>query len=544
SRNLLTTSNLFPGTQQADFGVDRVPNEYEFTTRTDGYFATGEMTFADQLTLNATGRLDGSSTFGGDGKRFFYPSVGAAWTFTKLGAFDNVGFVDFGKLRASWGRVGRQPPVYSNTSGFETGLFNDGYVNSPSGLNSVYAGQTGIFTQTLRGNPDITPEVKTEREVGADFAFLNRRVSLGVTYYDNTTSDVILPVPVPYSFGYSSQYANVAEFEGTGWELSLDLLPVQQRGFSWNVNTNFTTSNTCVTKLPGADEIALNGFTGSAVSLVAPGAAGTTGCNPFGVFFGGDFVRFGRGSVITEVYGDLNNDGDLNDPGEIVDGVNIDQKYGAAAGAMYIGPNGFPLTDDQSRVVGDPNPDWTASIRNTFQIGSNLRLSALFDIRQGGDVWNGTKGALFFFGTHSETVPFQGEGTTNAFGQFALPNGSTPQVAGPGAGKPVPLNSVSWTFGGIGSGFTGPFSQFIEDGSFVKLRDVSVSYTFQRLGMLDRFGIGSADVTLSGRNLKTWTEYTGIDPESNLTGQSLGRGLDYFNNPQARSFVISVNLNR
>ena len=523
SRNLLTTTNLFPGTQQADFGVERIPDELEFETRTDGYFATGEATFADQLTVTATGRMDGSSTFGGDGERFFYPSVGVSWAFTKMGAFDNLGWLDFGKLRASWGRVGRQPPVFSNTSGYTTGAFVDGYVQG-NGLNSVYNGLTGIFTQAVQGNPGITPEVKTESEFGGDVALFGRRVSAGLTYYTNKTQDVILPVPTPYSVGTVQRYANVAEFEGSGWEATLDVAPVQSRRFGWTVNGTYTRSRTCVTALPGTEELTLDGFTGSTVSLVAPGAAGTEGCNPFGVFYGQDFVRFGRGSL--------------------VDGENIDQQFpNAAKGALYIGEDGFPITDDVSRVAGDPNPDWMASIRNTFTVGTNLRLSALLDIRRGGDVWNGTKGALYFFGTSTETIPYQGEGFQAAFGNFALANGTKPDVAGPGAGMVVPLNGVTWMQGGIGSGFTGPFSQFIEDGSFVKLRDVSVSYTLDQ-GWLSRMGIGSADITLSGRNLRTWTDYTGIDPESNLVGERNGRGLDYFNNPQTRSYVISVNLNR
>ncbi|HYW06279.1 MAG TPA: SusC/RagA family TonB-linked outer membrane protein [Longimicrobium sp.] len=522
SRNLLTTTNLFPGTRQADFGVDRIPNEFEYETRTDGYFATTELTFADQLTLTGTGRLDGSSTFGGEGERFFYPSVGASWTFSKLGFFDNASWLDFAKLRGSWGRVGRQPPVFSNTSGYTTGLFNDTYVNN--GLNSVYSGRTGIFSQGLRGNPGIRPEVKREAEIGGDVAFLGRRVSAGVTYYNNKTSDAILTVPTAYSLGRVQEYANVAEFDGSGWELSLDLAPVTTRKFSWVLNSNYTRSRTCVTSLAGTEELSLDGFTGSTVSLVAPDAAGTVGCNPFGVFYGNDFVRFGRGSK--------------------VDDVSIDAAFpGATKGALYIGEDGFPITDDVSRVAGDPNPDWTASIRNTFTLGSNLRVSGLFDIRRGGDVWNGTKGALYFFGTSAETERFQGEGFMAPFGGFPLANGTTPAVGGPGAGKVVPLNHATWLNGGIGSGFTGPFSQFLEDGSFVKLRDVSVSYTLAQ-GWLERLGVGSADITLSGRNLKTWTDYTGIDPESNLTGQSLGRGLDYFNNPQTRSYVISVNLNR
>lgn len=538
SRNLLTTTNLFPGTQQADFGVDRVPNEFEYTQRTDGYFATSEVTFADQFTVNATGRLDGSSNFGGDGKRFFYPSVGASWVFSKLPAFDNMTWMDLGKLRASWGKAGRQPPLYSYSSGFLTGSFADSYLTG--GLNSVYAGQTGIFTAGTLGNPDIAPEVKTEREIGLDLAFMNRRVGLGVTYYNNTTRDVILGSPLPTTTGFFTQTANGAEFDGEGWELSLDLVPVQARGLTWTVNSNFTTSETCVTKLPGAEEITLAGFTGSTVNLVAPGAAGTTGCNPFGVFYGDDWVRFGRGTLVDIFYYDAN--------GNVINSqternVDIDARYGGQDGALFIGNNGFPQQDLAPRVVGNPNPDWTASLRNTFQVGSNLRLSALLDIRQGGDVWNGTKGALMHFGTAEESLPFQGVGTRRVFGEFALPNGVTPEVAGPGVGQEVGLSAITWLTG-LGGGFNGPFSQYLEDGSFVKLRDVSVSYSFDQIGFLQRFGIASADVTVSGRNLKTWTDYTGIDPESNLTGATTARGLDYFNNPQTRSYVISVNLNR
>jgi hypothetical protein len=146
------------------------------------------------------------------------------------------------------------------------------------------------------------------------------------------------------------------------------------------------------------------------------------------------------------------------------------------------------------------------------------------------------------FGTHASTLPFQGEGIVAAFG------GAGPysdwKVAGPGAGTEVPLNWYTWAEEYLGNGFNGPFTQFVEDAGYVKLRDVSLSYTFDSQALRRRFGLSSLNLTVSGRNLKTWTNYTGIDPESNLTGQSVGRGLDYFNNPQTRSWVISVNLNR
>ena len=117
-------------------------------------------------------------------------------------------------------------------------------------------------------------------------------------------------------------------------------------------------------------------------------------------------------------------------------------------------------------------------------------------------------------------------------------------VAGPGAGTAVPINWMTWYWDGIGSGFTGPSRQFIEKAGFVKLRDISLAYTIRDQGWLTRMGFTSLDVQVSGRNLKTWTDYTGIDPESNLNGQTLGRGLEYFNNPQTRSFAINFTLAR
>ncbi len=169
--------------------------------------------------------------------------------------------------------------------------------------------------------------------------------------------------------------------------------------------------------------------------------------------------------------------------------------------------NGFPLENPDQLVIGDPNPDWTGSLRSTFTFFRKLRLSGLLDVKHGGDMLNGTKGALYYFGAHADTDAAHGTGADTVFG------------------------------------FTGPWSPFVEDAGFVKLRDLSLSYTWDA-GWLQRIGFNTLDLTLSGRNLVTWTDYTGIDPESNLTGQTLGRGLEYFNHPQARTFVFTLTFNR
>lgn len=514
-RNGVDGTTLLNGTDETNFAVTNTGNEFRSTVRTDGYFATGELTFAEQLTLDATGRFDGSSTFGSaTKKRFFYPGVGVAWTFSRLPALSSIGALTFGKLRASYGESGRQPPVFSNVSAFNTGYFVDGWVTN--GLYSLYNGKEGVFSEATLGNDQIQPERNREWEVGADLAFLDERIGASLTYYNRRTSDAILQVPVPPSTGYLFEFENAASWKNHGWEAQLDLRPVQRPDFGWSVTGLYSRERSCVTDIAGADHIFLNGFEDPAAELVAPDPV--TGCHPFGVLFGSDFIRYGRGSV------------DQNS------GQPIDEA-GVAAGTIYVGGDGYPQLDPESRVIGDPNPSWTTSLRNTFTVLRKLTVSGLVDVVHGQQMWNGTKGALSYFGTHVATEPYHGDGVTETYGAY-----SGQAVAGPGADKQVSYGE-NWFTSNIGSGFTGPASQFVENASFVKLRDVSVSWTFDNPA-IRRLGFGTVDLTVSGRNLKTWTNYTGIDPESNLTGQSIGRGLDYFNNPQTRSYLITFSLNR
>jgi hypothetical protein len=292
--------------------------------------------------------------------------------------------------------------------------------------------------------------------------------------------------------------------------------------------------------LAGTETVGLTGFTGSENSVVRPttdpnarfttcefqGDADGDGTDetlygyPIGVFYMDDFVRYGHGSI--------------------VGGTDIDAATaGWQTGQIYLAADGYPVDDPQLRVVGDANPDWTASIRNNFRIGSNLRVSALIDISQGGEMWNGTAGALSYFGTHAATEQYHGAGVTRTFGTDFM---TGQDFNGPGLGVPVPIDA-NW-FTGQGNSFVGTAAQSLEDASFVKLRDISVAYTFRNQDWLSRIGFSTIDLQVVGRNLKTWTDYSGIDPESNLDGATLGRGIDYFNSPQTRSWGVNFTLTR
>ena len=522
-QNRVNASTLIQSTDQLDFTVAQIPNEFTSTVRTDGYFAQGTVDLWDQLYVTAAARLDGSNTFGGEDKRFVYPKASVAWDVSNR-VEDTP--LSFAKLRFAVGVAGKQPDLFSNVSGFTTGIYTDAWL-FPNGLLSIYGGNEGVLNETILGNDRIKPERTTEYEAGADLAFLDNRLSLGVTYYYQRTKDAILDVDVAPTTGFFSKFDNAAEFENQGWELTAAASVVETSGLSWEIVGQWATNDSCVLDLAGTEEFGLTGFVESTNSVVAPErdvSGDITLCHPIGVFFGTDFVRFGNGSLDTAT------------------DVDIDATYtGWNAGDVYIHSDGFPQQDPQSRVIGDANPDWTASIRNNVRIGDNLRISALLDFKHGGQMWNGTRGALYFFGTHEDVEPYQGVGQNETFGETFLRQFP---VAGPGAGTEVPINWSTWYLDGIGSHFTGPASQFIEDAGYVKLRDISVTYTIRQQDWLTRLGFSTLDVSLSGRNLKTWTDYTGIDPESNLNGQTLGRGLEYFNNPQTRSFALNFTLAR
>ncbi len=522
---------LIFGTDQLDFTIDRIPNEFFSKVRTEGYFATGELDLYDQLFLSGGLRMDASSTFGGeDVERFFYPQASVAWEFTQLEGLRDNGVLDYGKLRVAYGVAGKAPPVYSNVSSFQTTTITDGWL-SPNGLETIYSGLEGVVSQGAQGNEGIEPERTWEAEGGVDLAFLDSRVSVGATYYYQRTEDAILFLPVAPSTGFTSRPQNGAEFQNKGIELTLDVNPVRMERFRWDVSAQWAKNDSEVLELLGAEQFGLAGFTTGAARVVKDicGPAANEAC-PFGVLYGPDWVRFGRGST--------------------VNGVSIDEaNAGWSAGDIYIGADGFPILDPQQRAIGDPNPDWTASIRNSFTVMNNLRISGLFDFKHGGDMWNGTKGALFTFGTHEFTTPMHGAGAQHVFGCGEPAMGevgvcSNPTgVSGPGAGQEVNLNGLNWGID-IGGGFGGPTSQFIEDAGFVKLRDVTVSYTFDQDWVSKIGGASRIEVSAAGRNLKTWTDYTGQDPESNLTGQTTGRGLEYFNTPQTRSFVFQMSIVR
>lgn len=498
--------------------------EFKSLTHVEGYFAQAQLDFSDQLYVTLGVRNDGYSTFGSSSRRASYPKAAVSWLFTRaLGMTEGEGLLSYGKLRASYGETGREPPVYGTITALSaTTQFGSGFGDF---INTSQGGQGGLVTAFTAGNQDLKPERNRETEGGVDLSLLDQKADLGFTYYYKRSTEVILPVPVNgAATGSGQRFANAGTITNRGVEVSLNLRPVTTPTFAWDVGLQFGRNRGRVESLAGGVEfIPYNneGFTGAIGSS-------TVGYAP-GVIRGLDFARCGL----------TDNSFQVTESGQTLG----EFCSGAPSGALFVGEDGQPVVDPSERVIADPNPDWTGGVNSSVTLFGKLRLSGLLDIRHGGQVWNGTRGILYNFGTHKDTEFWRER--TAVLGENFLTD-VYPTVVGPGKGTPLftnPGEAESW-FRGEGGGFGQTSTQFIEDASFVKLREVSIAYTFDH-PWVSRTGFNTLDLRVAGRNLAMWTDYTGLDPEANLGGaEFLTQGLDYFNSPFTRSLVVSLTFNR
>ena len=448
----------------------------------------------DQLFADLTGRLEQASTVA---NAFFYPSISLAWQFNKLKSLASINdWLSFGKLRMSYGEVGIQPKPYLAGTYYQPAKVTEGYGPGLGASSPIYGG--GYLRSNNEGNPDIVPERKKEIEVGTDLRFLSDKLTLSAVYYSNKTIGAIFPVLVPATIGFLTRDDNAAEIQNRGVELELGANNwYTNKDFSVSTNINWSSNRNKVLQLAGIQSLVLDGFSDPSSSAVVG--------QPLGVLWGTDFAKDANGKLVLDA-------------------------------------NGFPKASPKASVIGNPNPDWIASIGNTLH-NKKFSMSILFDHVQGGDVWNGTKGALVHFGTHAST-----EKETVAADNLKTYDGKTINQGTAFRGSVVdfgngPVALTQAWYNDLGGGFGSVSSQFVEKGTRTRLREVTLSYSLTGPKFKSKTKLQSIDFSVTGRNLILWTSYSGIDPETNLTGTTNGRGLDYFNNPSTRSYLFSIKVN-
>jgi TonB-linked SusC/RagA family outer membrane protein len=446
-------------------------------TRTEqsifGFFFQETLGFQNKLFLTGAGRFDGSSAFGKNAQNNFYPKGSISYNISEENFWSNGKLSDWFntlKLRFSYGKAG-------NLTGIGA------YDRFITYLPITYTG--GAFAPRNQiGNVDIKPEIKTEWEAGADMQLFKGRVGLQFTVYDQKISDLVLPFNLAPSNGASSIVDNLGKMTNKGIEIMFSVSPVKTTNTRWDLSLLYNKNKNKITELYKSATF---------IGFDAGNTQGVLVGYPAGVYYINYFARDAAGNlVLKDVNGFQLPQVERGDP--------ITNIPARDANGLVI-QTATPLR----KVIGDPNPDFTATLVNEFSF-RNWALRIQLDGVYGFEVYNW------------DWI------TRNNVGNGPL---AERELKGE-----VPRGWVA----AIG-GFIGPRIQeeHVQDGSFTKIREVALSYTFKRLWFIENMKI-----SLVGRNLHSFDNYVGYDPEISSAGQSIVRGDDFGAFPIPRTIQLSI----
>jgi TonB-linked SusC/RagA family outer membrane protein len=460
-----------------------------FEKQTQALYTRLNLSYLNSIFFEVTGRNEWSSTLPQATRSFPYGSAGLGIVFSEFLNLNSEVF-SFGKLKASAAITGNDAPMYRTETFYNVATAGTRYAG---GLRFPISGVGGVLLSSAAGNSQLKAESNTTFEIGTDLRFFNNRIGLDFTYYKSLSRDQIIAVPVPASTGFTTQVINSGEIENRGIEIVLNATPVKVGDFTWDMLINFTRNRNYVNSLPNDEPIVSNVFGARIQSRLIPG-------EQFGVFYGNAYKR--------------------NENGDIL-----------------ISPQGWPQFDPAGQqLVGNPNPDYLIGFRNALGY-KNFNLSFLWDIRKGGDVVNVT---AFWMGNGSGVA----EHTTDR-NKVVVFRGVIDNPGQDNDGRtndiPVVLNQAAFQGVGAASAMGREMTErWVQDGSWIRLRDVSLNYRVPR-EVISRLGMTNASVGVYGRNILLFTNYGGVDPETNLYGPNAVAGVDAFTTPNMRSYGVSIN---
>lgn len=473
----------FPGWDHLNNASVYNSNNKYLRKRTVGNFASVSLAWKNMLYLNVTGRNDIVSSMPRENRSFFYPSVSLGWVFTEVEALKND-IVTFGKLRASYaevGMAGEYIPSYYYTPSYGGGFYMGTPIMYP--LNGI---MSYIPYYTVY-DPNLKPQNTKSYELGADLTFLNGLVSLNYTYSRQNVTDQIFEVPLAGSTGSSSMMMNGGKMHTNVHEITLGIAPVDTKNFKLDFAFNFSKIDNYVDELaPGVESIMLGGF-------VTPQ------------------VRAG-----------------IDDKFPVIYGVGFQRNE---AGQIVVGEDGMPLAGE-SRVIGSVSPDFRMGFNTNIEL-YKFRLSAVFDWKQGGQMYSGTAGELNFYGASQLSADYRNSESFR-FGENSV------KITGTGAdGKPTYApNDIDIKGSDAASYFSKlkPIDEAsVYDNSFLKLRELSLSYPVFEKDWL------SLNVNLFARNILVWSQLKGLDPESSQGNNNMAGAFERFSLPGTSSYGFGLN---
>lgn len=494
SRDPLTSSNDF------------------YRLRQYGLYGSIQLDYRRWAFLNITGRNDWSSTLPVDNNSYFYPSVTASVLLSEAFGWRSKA-VNYLKIRGGWSQVGADANPYQLATVFTS--------------ETAFNGNPLQSSSTIGMNPNLKPEKTSSIEAGFEAAFWDNRLCLDFTYYKTDSRNQILKLATTAASGYTSQVRNAGHIRNRGYEIQLGAVPIQtSKGFRWNLDLNYGANSSKVVKLDDEGLITSYQLYSSGIQILA--SVGEA----YGTLFGTSYVHDANGNVVVDA-------------------------------------NGLPKISTTNKTLGKFTPDWTGGISNTFSYRS-LSLSFLIDASVGGSIFSNTNKTGKYTGVLANTLSGRDAEHgglwyyTAAMGNnVRLPESPSYSVSSDGLYY-AQVNGQStrvYQDGIMVEGVTESGSKNEEvvsaekyyhriysiaeanvyDASYVKLREVALSYRLPRL-WTQKLHLQEASVTLTGRNL--WTIYKSvpnIDPESALTTGN-AQGVEAYSLPTTRSFGVNLSV--
>ena len=454
-----------------------------------GVFGDLTIGYKNWAFVTATGRNDWSSTLPIQNRSYFYPSVSGSIIFTDALKISNT-FIDYGKIRGGWAKVGRDAAPYQLEDVF--------------GILTNFLGQSRGTLPNQANNPLLKPEFTREYEAGTQLSFFKRKIELDFTWYDKLSTNLIAPISTPSSTGYTSLESNFGSISNKGVEIELTVRPIRTANFSWEVKGIFTQNKNIVQTLTaGVPRIALPGGFNTYAAYIEAG-------KPYGYIRGIKALR------------------------------------DSATGQFLINPaDGSLIKGNDFTQIGNPNPDYKLGVSTTINY-RGFFIYGLFDMTKGGDIYSVTVQSLLGRGVTLDTRDRETGWVIP--GLYGDPNTGKAILVG---GKTVPNQSRITTndlyfspTGGNTFAINTASEMSVYDATVYRLREFSIGYNIPK-SVFKKLPIGAVTFSITGRNLwylaPGFPKYTNFDPEVNTYGATNTQGLEFSAAPTTKR--IGVNLN-
>ncbi|MBQ0054216.1 MAG: SusC/RagA family TonB-linked outer membrane protein [Bacteroidales bacterium] len=490
---------VLPGTISFGNILDKNKHFTESTSRKRlvGLYGEFRAAYKNIAYLTVTGRNDWSSTLPKSNQSYFYPSVSGSFVFTEVLPKNDI--LTFGKVRASWAKVGKDAdPYLTNFYMWDSEVVNGNF--------------TGVGNSWTGGSSNMKPEIQKSWEVGAELKFFNGRLNADFTYYNSKTDDQIISPRLAQSTGYIFLTTNCGSVMNKGIEVMLSGTPIESKNFSWNITVNMARNKgTLGDFITGVDllyvtDVQLGGIKAASV--------------PNGNFLALTGNRWLR---------------------EKVDGKELSNGRYQVDAATGL----YKLEGNSTNIVGNREPKLTGGISNDFRY-KNLTLSFLLDFRIGGDIYNGTQYYLTGRGQSLMTAANRDKVTVTGVDSKSM----EPVEYTYERGQNYVINGKTYAGAYMIQQYWSNYQEnaynFMTETNWLKLRSISLAYDFSNLIKGQSF-IKNLTATVAATNLFTWTNYKGgMDPEVAAVGSGTGGsgsvGVDYCGVPSQRSFSFGVNL--